>query len=305
MNDLSECRLCPRECGVDRNAGEVGFCKAGVQPEIYRYGPHHGEEPVLSGISGSGTVFFSRCTLACIYCQNYPISQLGEGETCSIDEFTGILEMLFKKGCHNWNFVSPTPWMPMIMEALDVLKGKGLELPVVYNTSGYEKKEIVKEISHKVDVWLVDLRYSEEKTALEASGVSDYVKNTRSAFEEMWRQSGPLSLDENGLAVGGLICRILILPGHADEAVANLEWISKTVGTDVALSVMAQYTPTYRAIDRVPWERRLTRDEYDLVIDAVERLGFDQGWLQEFGGGYSKELAGFRMKPGYGRVADN
>lgn len=304
LNHLTNCRLCPRECRVDRGSGEMGFCKSGAQPEIYRYGPHHGEEPVLSGISGSGTVFFSRCTLACIYCQNYPISQLGEGEVCSTEDLANILELLYSNGCHNWNFVSPTPWIPMIIEALDILSARDIRLPVVFNTSGYERKEVVAEIADRVDVWLVDLRYSDEKTALEGSGVSDYVKNARMVFEEMCRRAGTLCLDDDGLAVGGVICRILILPGHAEEAVASLRWIAETAGTDVALSVMAQYTPAHKAFAGPPWNRRLKRDEYDMVVEAVEALGFERGWIQEFGGVYSKELAGFRMKPGYGSVAE-
>jgi putative pyruvate formate lyase activating enzyme len=303
LNYLNECRLCPRECAVNRSVGETGFCAAGNSAEIYRYGPHHGEEPVLSGTSGSGTVFFSRCTLGCIYCQNHQISQQGEGEKYSIGDLADMMETLFRKGCHNWNFVSPTPWMPMIKEALGVLSEKGIELPVVYNTSGYERTEIIAELKDTVDVWLTDLRYSSDKTALEGSGVSDYVSSARSAFKEMWKQSGSLVLADDGTAVKGLICRLLILPGHADEAVANLKWISEAVSTDVALSVMAQYTPTYKAIGNEPWNRRVTRAEYDLVADAVEQLGFSMGWMQEFEGSCSQELAGFRMKPGYGSVA--
>ena len=263
--------------------------------EVYRHGPHGGEEPPVSATRGSGTVFFSRCTLRCLYCQNHPWSQEGEGKVCGTETLAQILGGLAERGCHNWNLVSPTPWLPMIGEALERARESGHSLPIVYNTSGFERVETLTEWQACVDVFLVDLRYAHEVTAVEGSDASGYVETARAAIQEMWRQKGPLTLNEQDAAVSGVICRLLILPGHADEAVENLRWLARTLGTDLAVSVMAQYLPAHRAGTRAPWHRRISRDEYDRVCRAVEREGFHTGWIQAFGQDPSDELVGFRM----------
>ncbi len=295
-DQLDCCTLCPRRCGVNRNAGDRGFCGAGGRAEVFTCGAHHGEEPPVSGTRGSGTVFFSRCTLRCIYCQNYRFSQSGEGREYETSGLAGLLRSLQVTGCHNWNFVSPTPWLPFIHDAVEQLDRDGVSLPVVYNTSGFENTGTIAGLGGLVDIYLTDLRYADEKTARAASGSGDYARLARESLLEMWRQAGPLELDDDGIAVAGTICRLLILPGHAGEAVDNLRWLADNIGTDIAVSVMAQYTPTHRAAGD-PWGRRISIGEYEAVRDAVEELGFENGWVQEFEGETSKELMGFNMKP--------
>jgi len=295
---LTHCELCPRRCGVNRLAGALGFCQAGAQPEVFRYGAHPGEEPPLSGDRGSGAVFFSRCTLHCLYCQNFPWSQEGQGTHTDSAALAEIFRSLARRRCHNWNLVSPTPWWPLVMPVLDQLAGEGVHLPVALNTSGFERVEILQELEGRIQVYLTDLRYASPASAGEGSGRPDYVAQARSAFREMWRQVGALKTDPDGVAVSGVICRLLILPGLAQEAVENLRWLADTVGVSVPVSVMAQYTPTHQALDTTPWNRPITREEYDLVVAAVESLGFTEGWIQEFGESTPHSLVGFQMTPG-------
>ena len=295
---MERCGLCPRCCGTNRAAGRLGYCKAGSQVEVFRYGLHHGEEPPISGDRGSGTVFFSRCTLRCLFCQNYPWSQEGEGRVVDEAELAGILQALHEQGCHNWNLVSPTPWLPWIHAAWERVVARGVRCPVVYNTSGFERVEIVRGLERWVDVYLTDLRYARTESAAEGSGCGPYVTAARDALVEMWRQTGPLVTDRDGIAVRGTICRLLVLPGRAEEAVANLEWLAGAVGTGIPVSVMAQYTPAYQAVARgEPWSRRPTEAEYATVVEAVERLGFGEGWVQEYEAPVPDHLVGFKMSP--------
>lgn len=296
FNDvLSHCMLCPRQCGVNRMAGELGFCRSGQEAEIYRYAPHFGEEPPVSGSRGSGTVFFSRCTLRCLYCQNYPWSQEGAGTKISVENLAAVFRKLEKQGCHNWNLVSPTPWLPMIFDALENVRTAGCSLPVVYNTSGYERVETLKALEDIVDVYLTDLRYSRLITADDCSKAGDYVENSRLALLEMWKQNGLLKMSPDGIAVSGVICRILILPGLANEACENIRWLADNIGTDIAVSIMAQYTPAYEARKLTRWNRMISYDEYRQVCRAVEREGFAVGWIQDYNGHGKPELAGFNM----------
>jgi len=292
-----QCELCPRTCGVDRLDGRQGYCKAGADVEVYRYGSHHGEEPPISGTKGSGTIFFSRCTLRCLFCQNYPWSQEGQGHTVGQDGLVAIFEALFREGCHNWNLVSPTPWLPWIYEAWSRVVAKGMKCPVVYNTSGFERVETLRNLTGWVNVYLTDLRYALPESAKEGSDSAGYVEQARLALREMWRQTGPLELDDDGIAKRGTLCRLLVLPGRAAEAVANLEWLAGAVGTQIPVSVMAQYTPAYKAVNEAPWNRRPTEEEYGFVVEAVERLGFEAGWVQEYETPTPDNLVGFKMSP--------
>ncbi len=295
---LTPCELCPRRCGADREHGKTGFCRAGRKTEIFRYGPHHGEEPPISGSNGSGTVFFSRCTMACLYCQNHPWSQQGEGDTYDTDQLCHALKALAAHGCHNWNIVSPTPWMPHIRTALHQAGAAGYRLPVVYNTSGYERLETLQEFADEIQIYLTDLRYSKPTTAAAASAAVDYTEHARRALRSMWQRIGPLRYDENEVALSGVICRILILPGHADEAVENLQWLAAELGTDVPVSVMAQYRPAYQALEQAPWCRRVSREEYRQVCAAVESLDFETGWIQMLEEDVEDGLLGHRMPRG-------
>ncbi len=300
MNALKSCELCPRRCGVDRQAEQLGFCRAGSEVEVFRYGPHRGEEPPLSGTGGSGTLFFSRCTLSCLYCQNYPWSQQGNGTTTSADGLADILRELHAAGCHNWNLVSPTPWIPHVRQALVRMHEEGIHLPVVYNTSGFERRETLADLESTVDIYLTDLRYAREASAGEGSRHADYVPIAREAVLEMWRQKGPLQCDADGMATQGTICRLLILPNRADETIANLRWLAERIGPGLAISVMAQYTPAFRAPAMKGWNRRISRREYESVAEVVADLEFDIGWMQEYGGDAPDELIGFTMEAGSG-----
>jgi len=270
---------------------------------VFRWDAHHGEEPVISGTRGSGTVFFGRCTLRCLYCQNYPWSQEGsyDERVSSVEDLCDIFRELAERGCHNWNLASPTPWLPWIREALDRLKSAGVQIPVVYNSSGFEREETLRRYGDMMDIYLVDLRYALAATAREGSDAEGYVDVARRALIECRRQAGALTYDEHGVATSGLICRILVLPGHADEAIASLRWIADTLGIDTAVSVMSQYTPTYRAVDRTPWDRRVTTDEYARVQEAVGELGFTTGWVQDMVAPTPTGLIGFEMTAGDGQ----
>ncbi len=265
--------------------------------ELYRFGAHNGEEPPISGERGSGTIFFSRCTLRCLYCQNFPWSQEGEGREYVTEGLADVLRRLAAEGCHNWNLVSPTPWLEGIHEAWSAVIAGGVRLPLVYNTSGFERIETVRKLEGWVDIYLTDLRYSRPESAEEGSGNPAYVDASRKALLEMWRQTGALETDGNGVARRGTICRLLVLPGKADEAVASLNWLSQTVGTEIPVSVMAQYTPAYKATEREPWKRRPTAAEYESVVEAVDRLGFTAGWVQEYETPSPDSLVGFKMRP--------
>ncbi len=295
--DLSFCSLCPRECGVDRLAGKVGSCGAGSQLEVFRAGPHHGEEPPISGTHGSGTVFFSRCTLKCIYCQNYPWSQAGEGEKYSTEQLRDVFVRLADEGVHNWNLVSPTPWLPLIEKAVEGARECGRSLPIVYNSSGFEKASTLERYRGIADIFLLDLRYSKGASAEEGSGFRDYPAIARQAIEKAWSLKGALQVDEAGVARSGVICRILVLPGRAGEAVENLRWLADVFGTQMALSVMSQYTPAYKARTG-DWARKLEPAEYRQVTDEVEKLGFELGWVQGYEAPSPDELIGYKMRKG-------
>ena len=296
------CRLCPRQCGADRYAGRIGACGAGSTVRMYRYGLHHGEEPPISGSRGSGTLFFSHCTMSCLYCQNWPWSQDNRGEDIDTDALAERFRKLRLDGAHNLNLVSPTPWLPMIRDALAKAHTDRDRLPVVMNTSGYESVETLREFKGVADVYLTDLRYARSATARDASNAPDYVETARAALLEMRRQTGPLQTDEHGIARSGTICRLLVLPGHADETVDNLHWLASHVGTDCPVSVMAQYRPAWRAAERSDnWSRTLRRTEYDRVCEAVATLGLD-GWIQDFEADTAAPMAGFNMPAGYGHV---
>ncbi len=301
MRELLKCDLCPRMCAIDRLAGAVGFCRAGAQVKVFRWGPHQGEEPPLSGDNGSGTVFFSHCTLGCLYCQNYPWSACGEGETVGTDGLVDIFRQVARAGAHNINLVTPGPWLPMIQAAADAIRSEGITLPFVYNTSGYERIPVVERYRRLLDVVLTDLRYASPETASAGSAAPDYPADARAFISWCAREVGPLKLDDQGLATRGLIVRILVLPGHADEAVASLEWLADHVGNAVAVSVMSQYTPVHRALAHPGWDRPVTEAEYEQVTDRLEALGFENGWVQAYGGTTEDDgLLGRNMTPGLG-----
>ncbi len=282
---FSPCGLCPRQCGTERAQGRPGICHASGKAKIASHNLHFGEEPPISGIRGSGTVFFSGCTLKCLFCQNYPISQLVHGEFFSSEQLAGIFLSLQKRGAHNINLVSPTPYLYHIVSALEIASAKGLHIPLVYNTSGYERVEMVARLEGIVDIYLPDLKYGpsdgSRRLALELSGVQNYIEHAVPAIAEMFRQSGPLRMDEQGVAVRGTVVRHLIIPGHMENSLEVLRTIAASGFKDAWLSLMSQYFPAHRAPDRPPFDRRLRPDEYRLVRDEALNLGLENGWFQE------------------------
>jgi len=227
---FSPCRLCPRQCGAERSADRPGVCQARKEAKIASHNLHFGEEPPISGDRGSGTVFFSGCTLHCLFCQNYPISQLFHGEFYSIEQLAGIFLNLQKRGAHNINLVSPTPYLFHVVSALEIARGMGLRIPLVYNTSGYERAEVLAGLAGIVDVYLPDLKYGPSEDSrqlgLKLSGVADYFANAGAAIAEMFRQTGPLLVDEAGIAVRGTVIRHLIIPGGIENSLEVLRAIA-------------------------------------------------------------------------------
>ena len=300
---LGACELCPRRCAARRFLphGAHGWCGAADVPRVFRWGPHFGEEPPITGENGSGAVFFSRCTMKCIYCQNSPWSWLGAGEDVGVDGLRAILrELAVDRQCSNWNLVSPTPWLPFVREAAAPLISADIRLPFVYNTSGFESTETLEEFRDLCDVALCDLRYSRDSTAREASGAPGYVEASRATVKWFWNSLGPLETDSRGTARRGVVCRILVLPGHASEAVENLAWLATNVSSAVHVSVMSQYTPSYKAKDVAPWNATVTEDEYAMVEQAAADFGFENGWVQDFESNRPSGLLGENMMPGPG-----
>jgi putative pyruvate formate lyase activating enzyme len=282
LNDaLKCCRICPRRCGVDRTAGKAGYCRAFQNPVVYSYAPHRGEEPPISGRNGSGTIFFSGCSMKCAYCQNYQFSQLGHGKEMSVPELAACMLFLEKKGCHNINLVSPTHYLPQILLALEIALGEWLIIPLVYNTSGYELTDTIKLLEGIVDIYLPDMRYADERMAARYSDAPDYVKYDRDSVMLMHNQVGNLVLDENGIAVKGLIIRLLVMPDGISATEESLRYVRDKISPDVYLSIMSQYYPTYRAMEFKELSRGVTSREYKNVIDTARRLGLNNGWIQE------------------------
>ena len=280
MDDI--CELCRRKCKAARFGADpkAGYCGALNAPRVFRWGPHFGEEPPITGERGSGCVFFSRCTMKCLYCQNSPWSWKGEGVDKTIPELTEIFrELAVKDKVENWNLVSPTPYLPYIREAVQPLFKEGIRLPFVWNSSGYESLETLEEYRDLCDWALFDLRYANDATAISASQAPGYVKAARAAVKWAWDRTCGTSGTSR---TGGLIVRVLVLPGHADEAIENLAWLATEVSNEVPISVMAQYTPAYKALETPPFDRPVTEEEYESVTEAAADFGFENGWIQGY-----------------------
>jgi len=270
---LEECRLCPRRCGANRLAGESGQCQVTTQAIVSSYGPHFGEEAPLVGRHGSGTIFFTYCNLHCAFCQNYTISQLGEGSPVEKETLAAMMLSLQERGCHNINLVSPTHVVPYILEALELAAAKGLNLPLVYNSGGYDAIETLELLDGVVDIYMPDMKYSDEKIAEELSGVKDYPGVNRAAVREMHRQVGDLTSDEQGIAKRGLLVRHLVLPEGLAGTEEVVSFLAKDVSADTYLNVMAQYHPCYKAFDIPRLARRLQGQEFSDAVDLAHRQG--------------------------------
>jgi putative pyruvate formate lyase activating enzyme len=275
------CELCPRRCGVNRFEGERGFCAAPGELVVSSIFPHHGEEPPLSGTGGSGTVFFTHCTLKCVFCQNYQISQEQEGRAVSVEELAGKMLGLQEQGCHNINLVTPTHFLPWVVRALQKASDSGLRLPVVYNCGGYELVETIDLLKDVVDIWLPDMKYGDNVPAERYSAAPDYVEVNQAAIRRMFRQVGPLRCDAEGIAHRGLCIRHLVLPNDQSASRAVLAFLKNTFDPqDVTISLMAQYRPFYKSERHPPISGCLTPAEYGPIKAAFVEAGFG-GFYQE------------------------
>jgi len=271
---MENCQLCPRQCGVNKLRGERGFCEANAQLEISAYAPHHGEEKPLRGTGGSGTIFLTNCSLRCVFCINWEISQGGKGFDRSIREMAGMMLDLQKKGCHNINFVTPTHYSPHILKAVDFAAGKGLRIPLVYNTCGWERVEILKKLEGIVDIYLPDFKYADAEMADKfSSGADTYPEITKKALMEMNRQVGVARPAKDGLMYRGLMIRHLVMPNRVSGSKAVVQWIAENLPKDTYLNIMSQYRPHYKAREYPDINRRITRGEYGEVILWAKEAG--------------------------------
>jgi putative pyruvate formate lyase activating enzyme len=280
---LHACDLCPRRCGVNRLRGEAGFCRAvGEAVDVASCNAHIWEEPPLSGSGGSGTIFFSHCTARCLFCQNYPISQLGVGRPYTPSELAEKMLRLQARGCHNINLVTPTHYVAHILAAVALAADGGLCIPLVYNSSGYETVETLRLLEGVIDIYLPDAKYADDAVAAEIMGVHGYVAQNRLALREMQRQVGiELLLDAQDLAQRGMIVRHMVLPGSLSQTPEVLRWIAEELSPRTYVSLMAQYFAAHRAVDHPLLGRRLTEIEYEAALVAFDESGLERGWRQE------------------------
>jgi len=294
---LSSCDICPRECGVNRLENGLGFCHSGRLPVVSTICSHYGEEPVISGSRGSGAVFFGNCNMRCVYCQNHQISQDYKAQQSKeVEPHTLAERMLYLQdelGCHNINFVSPSHFVPQLVQAVLEAVPLGLRLPLVYNTSSYDSIKSLKELDGIISIYLADLRYASNKCGRKFSQVVDYVERARAAIQEMYSQVGDLMVDDEGIAQRGLIVRHLVLPNRLAGSQDSLTWLVHEVSPAVTVSIMSQYFPAHRA-SRIPLlSRAISSAEYSEVARLVDELGLENGWVQEMGasGNYLPDFA--------------
>lgn len=281
MEMSSPCRLCPRECMVDRISGQIGYCGAGSLPSHSGILPHFGEEPPLVGIGGAGTIFFTHCNMRCVYCQNFQISRGECGEYITVEELANEMLKLQLFGVSNIEPVSPAHQMHLFLKALTIAAGKGLDLPVVYNSSGYDTLEALKLLRGIVHVYLPDLKYADSRMAGKYSDCENYVEIARAAIREMYDQVGDLELDSSGRAVRGLIIRHLMLPSDISGTIETMYWIRDNLSSTVAISLMAQYSPIYEAWKFPELNRRISASEYNRVVDVCWDIGLENVFIQE------------------------
>ena len=280
---LKKCEICPHKCGIDRTNNKIGRCKSKDTVKLAIFSLHKFEEPCISGKNGSGTVFFSNCNLSCEFCQNYEISQQGLGKEIEIEDLAKIFIKQQESGAHNINLVSPTSYAVQIIEAIKIAKSNGLNIPIIYNTNGYENVETLKMLDGYVDVYLPDLKYAEDDLAKKYSKVDNYFEIATKAIKEMRRQVGENVYDEEGMLKKGMIIRHLILPNHTENSKKVLSWISQNMPKDITVSIMAQYFPTYNACKIKDLNRKITKHEYKKIEDFLYLLDLENGYIQEQG----------------------
>ena len=283
MKELNSCTICPHNCKINRNNGQIGRCRIGDKVKIALASVHNYEEPCISGKNGSGTIFFSNCNLSCIYCQNYKISQLGKGYELSVEELANIMLKQQEKGVNNINLVTPTMYVYQIIEAIKIARKRGLKIPIIYNTNGYENVKTIQDLNGYVDIYLPDLKYYSNEISKKYSKIDNYFKYATEAIKEMYKQVGSPIFDENGIIKKGLIIRHLVLPNHLQNSKHILKWIKENMPEDTYVSVMAQYFPTYKAkVDNLI-NRKLNKKEYREIEEFLYTLNLENGYMQELG----------------------
>ena len=283
MHELENCNICPHKCGVNRMNGKIGRCKATDKVKVALASIHNFEEPCISGKNGSGTVFFSNCNLNCVFCQNYEISQLGKGKIISIEELANIFIKQQEKNVQNINLVTPTMYIYQIIEAIKIAKDRGLKIPIVYNSNSYENVEALKHLKGYIDIYLPDLKYSDNEIAYKYSNIKNYFESSVKAIKEMYNQVGIPVIDENGIMKKGLMIRHLVLPNQLQNSKDVLKWINDNMDKNVFVSIMAQYFPTYRAKEFPEISRKLTKKEYNEIEKYLYSLDLENGYIQELG----------------------
>lgn len=274
---MESCIYCGHRCGVNRKEGKEGVCRSGILPRVSSFSPHFGEERELVGIHGSGTIFFSNCNLKCLFCQNYTLSHFGEGEVISISKLADIMLYLQRIKCHNINFVSPTHFVYPILQAIEEARKKGLRLPIVYNTGGYDSKETIELLEGVVDIYMPDAKYSDDNLAQELSGAKGYVELNQQILKLMQQQVGNLVI-ENGIAKKGLLIRHLVLPGYLENSYGVLDFIRQELGPNTFVNIMAQYYPCYLAHHHPILNRPLYYSEYEKVVNYARKIGLKRGF---------------------------
>ena len=280
--ELECCTICPHNCKINRTKNP-GRCKSTDKIKIALYSIHNFEEPCISGEKGSGTIFFSNCNMNCVFCQNYEISQLGRGKEITIEELANVMIKQQERNVQNINLVTPTSYALHIVEAIKIARKKGLEIPIVYNTNGYESVETLKLLEGYVDIYLPDLKYYYDDLAKKYSKVDNYFEIATKAIQEMYRQVGTPVLDENGVMKKGLMIRHLILPNEVQNSKKVLKWIKENIDSNVYVSIMAQYFPTYKAKEIPEIARKITKEEYEKVENYLYELDLENGYIQELG----------------------
>jgi putative pyruvate formate lyase activating enzyme len=275
-NLLKNCQVCPHHCGINRLAEETGECHTGKLAVVSSYGPHFGEESPLVGKHGSGTIFFTNCNLKCLFCQNYSISQLGDGTEVTDEELARMMLALQARGCHNINLVSPTHVVPQILKGLEIAINQGLRLPLVYNSGGYDSAETLKILDGIIDIYMPDMKYSDERTAEELSGIKSYPTINQAAIKEMHRQVGDLKTEEDGIAIRGLLIRHLVLPHGLAGTKETMKFIAEDISPNSYVNVMAQYHPCYKAFQIPQLAKPLSRQEFLEAIELAKRAGLNR-----------------------------
>jgi len=273
---LKNCQVCPHHCGINRLAEETGECNTGKLALVSSYGPHFGEEAPLVGKHGSGTIFFTNCNLKCLFCQNYSISQLGDGTEVTDEELARMMLSLQARGCHNINLVSPTHVVPQILKGLEIAINLGLRLPIVYNSGGYDSAETLEILDGIIDIYMPDMKYSDERTAEELSGIKNYPTINQAAIKEMHRQVGDLKVDEDGIATRGLLIRHLVLPRGLSGTKEIMKFIAGDISLNSYVNVMAQYHPCYKAFQIPQLAKPLSKQEFLEAIELAKRAGLNR-----------------------------